>query len=322
MTQLSHSEIPNIIIDTDPGIDDCAAILFALGLEKMGLLNLLALTTVAGNVPLDYTQKNARIICDWADRSDVPVYAGAKQPIIKSLITADDVHGNTGLGDAPLHEPKTPLQAQSAISFLIQTLTEAEKNSITLCAIGPLTNIALALKANPECKQGIKELVIMGGSYLNIGNITPNAEFNFFVDPIATKIILESELPIRLFPLDVTHKACITTPRMDQLRQLANKNGPRIANLLQSYSRYDIQEFGLEGGPLHDPCTIGYIAQPDLFTAKAVFAHIETNHGLMEGAMQVDWNQKLDKKPNVDWFYEVKADAFFELFTQAISKLP
>ncbi|QRN41617.1 MAG: nucleoside hydrolase [Neisseriaceae bacterium] len=318
----SFTQPPKVIIDTDPGIDDCAAILFALGLEKMGLLKLLALTTVAGNVPLKYSQKNARIICDWAHRSDIPVYAGSAEPIIKPLITADDVHGSTGLGDATLHEPYTHLQEQSAITFLTNTLVNAPKNSITLCAIGPLTNIALALKTNPDCKQGIKELVIMGGSYLTLGNITPNAEFNFFIDPIASKIILESELPIRIFPLDITHKVCITTPRINQLRQLPNQNGSRIANLLQNYSRYDIEKLGLEGGSLHDPCTIGYIAKPDLFTAKSIFADIETNHGLMEGAMQVDWNQKLNKKPNVDWFYKVKTDAFFDLFTQAISRLP
>ncbi|MFH4416407.1 MAG: nucleoside hydrolase [Neisseriaceae bacterium] len=318
----SQLSVPRVIIDTDPGIDDAAAILFALGLEKLNRLELLALTTVCGNVPLELTQKNARLVCDWAERFDVSVYAGAEAPFLNDVAHAEEVHGHTGLEEmAALVEPKTPLQPVLALEFLIETLESAPERSITLCALGPLTNIGLVLKFRPSCAKGIKEIVVMGGTYLEPGNITPNAEFNFFVDPIAARIVLESKVPLCILPLDVTHRACVTTPRMDRLRILANTNGRRIADLLQSYSRYDIQQFGLEGGALHDPCPVAYLVEPDLFTSKPVFATIEVNQGLMQGAVQVDWYQRLGHLPNVKWVYDLKADAFFELFTLALSEL-
>ena len=165
-----------IIIDTDPGADDCAAILMALGLEQLYPIKILGITTVCGNVSVKCTTRNARIICDWANRQDVPIYQGAAKPILNTLHDASEVHGETGLAGAPLHDPHTPLQEISAHFFLIDALKQCPPQSITLCTLGPLTNVALALLSEPSCQQGIKEIVIMGGNYLQQGNVTPNAE--------------------------------------------------------------------------------------------------------------------------------------------------
>ncbi|MDO5686071.1 MAG: nucleoside hydrolase [Neisseria sp.] len=316
------TDIPRLIIDTDPGQDDAAAILMALGWDALGKIKLEALTCVAGNVPLAYTAKNARIICDWAQRENLPVYAGADRPLLKPLITAEEVHGKNGLDGVTLHEPRTPLQAQHAALYLAETLTAAAPHSITLCPIGPLTNLALAFSLAPHCVQGIKEIVIMGGTFFEPGNVTPNADFNFFVDPIAAQIVLQSGASIRIVPLDVTHQACITRERMNRLRALPNQNGTRLADILQSYERFDIQKFGLDGGPLHDPCAIAYALHPEWFTCKTVHVAVETATGLCEGASAVDWHGTTGKTPNAEWAYRIDDEAFFDGFTEAVTALP
>ncbi len=313
---------PTIIIDTDPGQDDAAAILMAFGFANQGLANVAALTAVAGNVGLELTSKNARIICDWAGQSQTPVYAGASKPLIQPLVTAEEVHGKNGLDGVPLHEPKTPLKSLHAVPFLIETLLAAAPNSITLCPIGPLTNIAQVLSLAPECAQGIKEIVLMGGTYFEAGNITPAAEFNFYVDPHAAQIVLQSGVPITILPLDVTHKACVTQARMDTLKALNNANGPRLAAILHSYERYDIQQFGLDGGPLHDPCALAYAVFPELFQGKQVAVNVETHGTFTMGASVVDWWQKSPQAPNAYWVTDVDADGLFAKLTAAIATLP
>ena len=201
------SEKIRLIIDTDPGQDDAAAILMAHGLAKRGLIDFMALTVVAGNVSLHHTATNARIICDWAGEKDFPVYAGAGKPLLRSLVTAEEVHGKTGLDGVELHEPVCPLQPVHAVPYLIDTLRKADDASITICPIGPLTNIAQALSLAPDIGRAIKNIVLMGGNYFEAGNITPAAEFNFYVDPHAAQVVLQSGVPITILPLDVTHKA-------------------------------------------------------------------------------------------------------------------
>lgn len=311
-----------LIIDTDPGQDDAAAILMAFGLQNLGLIDLIAITTVAGNVPLNYTTENARMICDWANETRTPVYAGMEKPLIKSLVSAEEVHGQYGLDGILRHEPNTPLQRLHAVPFLVETLLNAPEKSITICAIGPLTNIAQALSLAPECKQGIKEIVIMGGCYFEAGNITPAAEFNFYVDPHAAKIVFDSGIPIVVLPLDVTHKARITQDRMQKLRELDNQNGARLADILQSYERYDTQKFGLDGAPLHDPCAVAYIAYPELFHSRICFVDIETSGRITEGASVVDWYGKLAQTENAKWTTALEEEAFFEALTAAIATLP
>ena len=168
------------------------AILAAHGLARRGLVDFLGMTVVAGNVGIDLAAKNARIVCDWAGEKDFPVYAGAVKPLLRELETAEAVHGKTGLDGTALHEPRCPLQKQHAVAYLVETLSRAEDASMTLCPIGPLTNIALALSIAPEAVRAIKRIVLMGGNYFEAGNMTPAAEFNFFTDPHAAQIVLQS----------------------------------------------------------------------------------------------------------------------------------
>ncbi|MCQ9326013.1 nucleoside hydrolase [Neisseria dentiae] len=311
-----------LIIDTDPGQDDAAAILMAHGLAKRGLIDFMALTVVAGNVSLHHTATNARIICDWAGETDFPVYAGAGKPLLRPLVTAEEVHGKTGLDGAELHDPQCPLQPVHAVPYLIDTLRKAEEASITLCPIGPLTNIAQAISLAPDIVRGIKNIVLMGGNYFEAGNVTPAAEFNFYVDPHAAQIVLQSGAPITVLPLDVTHKACITTPRMDVLRKQNNTNGKRLANILQSYERFDTQKFGLEGGPLHDPCAIACAVFPELFSGKSCRVDVETQSELTMGACVVDWWGSTGKPANAYWVTDVDADAMFRELADSIHELP
>ncbi len=316
------ANIPNIIIDTDPGQDDAAAILFGFGLQNQQKANILALTCVAGNVPLPLTVKNARIVCDWADKKNTPIYAGAEKPINKTLFTAEEVHGENGLAGVTLHEPKTPIQEQSAILFLIELLKNVPPKSITLCPIGPLTNIAQAILQAPECRQGIKEIVIMGGCFFEPGNINGKVDFNFYVDPKAADIVVQSGVPITIIPLDVTHKACLSKARLQALRDLPNENGKRLADVLTSYQKYDMQKLGLSGGPLHDPVAIAYCIYPEIFKGKNVYLEIEQFGETMAGASKVDWWGTGGKRPNVRWINEIDDKAFFQYFTEAIATLP
>lgn len=319
---MAMNEKIRLIIDTDPGQGDAAAILAAHGLARRGLVDFLGMTVVAGNVGMALTAKNARIVCDWAGEEDFPVYAGAVKPLLRELETAEAVHGKTGLDGTALHEPRCPLQKQHAVAYLVETLSRAEDASMTLCPIGPLTNIALALSIAPEAVRAIKRIVLMGGNYFEAGNMTPAAEFNFFTDPHAAQIVLQSGAPITVLPLDVTHKAQITSERMNRLRRLKNANGSRLADILQSYERFDIQQFGLEGGPLHDPCAVICAVFPELFSGRMCRVDVETQSGLSTGACAVDWHGTTGKTPNALWITEVDADRMFEELTAAIAKLP
>ena len=207
-----------IIIDTDPGQDDAVAILLALASPED--VTVLGITAVAGNVPLDLTQKNARIICELAQKTDVPVFAGAKRPLERPLVTAEHVHGKTGLDGPQLPDPTMTLQDQHAVDFIIQTLRAEPSGTITLCPLGPLTNIAAAFNQAPDIIERVQEVVLMGGAYFEVGNITPTAEFNIYVDPEAAEIVLKSGADITMMPLDVTHKALVTKNRNDRFAHL------------------------------------------------------------------------------------------------------
>lgn len=309
-----------IIVDTDPGQDDAIALLFALAADDR--LDLLAITAVAGNVPLDLTSRNARIVRGWANRREVPVYAGCHQPIARELITAEHVHGRTGLDGVPLPEPQGELASGHAVDFLIKTLAAAPAGSVTLCSIGPLTNIATALMQAPHLKTAIEEIVMMGGAYFKRGNVTPVAEFNVYADPHAAAVIFQSGVPVTVLPLDVTYKALATPSRIERLKKLGNQAGKLIAQILASHERHDIEKFGLEGGPLHDPCVIGYVLDSSLFSGKRVNVAIETESQLTVGETVVDWNEVTGRPPNALWINEIDSDGFYSLLAETVRRLP
>lgn len=309
-----------IIIDTDPGQDDAVAILFALGAHDQ--LDLRAITTVAGNVPLSLTSKNARIVLGWANRTDLPVYAGCPRPLVRELVTAENVHGKTGLDGVPLDEPKAELAKDHAVDFLIDTLRNAPEKRITLCLLGPMTNLAVALIQDPGIRRGVKEVVLMGGAYHTRGNVTPAAEFNIYVDPHAAAIVFGSGIPIVVLPLDVTQKALSTMPRVKRLEDLGNRVGKLISAILVSHARREIEELGSSGGPLHDPCVIAYLLAPSLFSGRHVNVAVETQGEFTLGETVVDWRGVTERSPNAFWINEIDADGFYALLTETVKRLP
>mgnify|MGYP000483277801 CR=1 FL=1 len=308
----------NIIIDTDPGQDDAVAILLALASPD---LNVLGITAVAGNVPLALTQKNARIVCELAGRPDTLVFAGCDAPMKRTLVTAEHVHGKTGLDGPQLDDPTMPLQDQHAVDWIIDTLRAAPAGSVTLCPLGPLTNIATALTRAPDIKAAIQEIVLMGGGYFQGGNITPAAEFNIYVDPHAAHIVFTSGLPLVVMPLDVTHKALATRPRVDAFRNMGTHVGHMVAEWTDFFERFDKEKYGSEGAPLHDPTVIAYLIQPDLFTGRHINVQIETTSELTMGATVADWWRVTDQAPNCTFMGDLDADGFFKLLADRLATL-
>ncbi|MEW2911551.1 nucleoside hydrolase [Leisingera sp. JC11] len=308
-----------IIIDTDPGQDDAVAILLALASPEE--LDLLGITCVAGNVPLELTGKNARIVCEAAGRTDVPVFAGSKAPLSRHLITAEHVHGQTGLDGPELWEPQMPLAEGHGVDFIIETLRAHDPGTITLCTLGPLTNIAAAFNTAPDIIERVQEIVMMGGAYFEVGNITPAAEFNIYVDPEAAEIVFRSGAPITVMPLDVTHKVLATKPRVEAIRDLDTRVGHFTAEMLDFFERFDVEKYGSEGGPLHDPCVIAWLLKPELFSGRNVNVEIETASDLTLGMTVADWWGVTDRKPNALFIGDADADGLFNLLTERLARL-
>ena len=311
-------ESRKIIIDTDPGQDDAVAILLALASPE---LEVLGITAVAGNVPLALTEKNARKICELAGRPEVKVFAGATRPMVRSLVTAEDVHGKTGLDGPELPEPGMPLQEQHAVDFIVETLMREQGGSVTLCPLGPLTNIALALEREPDIVPRIREIVLMGGGFFEGGNVTPAAEFNIHVDPHAADVVLKSGIPIVMIPLDCTHKALTTARRVAAFRDLGTRPGIATAEMLEFFERFDENKYGTDGGPLHDPCVIAYLLKPELFSGRHINVTVEMASELTMGMTVADWWGVTGRPKNVTYMRDVDHDGFFQLLVERIGRL-
>ncbi len=308
-----------IIIDTDPGQDDAVAILLALACPEE--LNVLGITAVAGNVPLELTAKNARIICELAGKTDVPVFAGCDRPLGRPLVTAEHVHGKTGLDGPDLPDPVMPLAAGHAVDFIVDTLRREASGTVTLCPLGPLTNVATALTQAPDIAERIHQIVLMGGAYFEVGNITPAAEFNIYVDPQAADIVFKSGIDIVVMPLDVTHKALVTQSRNDAFRALGTPVGRAVAEMTDFFERFDKEKYGSSGAPLHDPCVTAYLLKPELFTGRKVNVEIETTSELTLGMTVADWWGVTDRAPNATFMGDIDADGFFALLTDRLARL-
>lgn len=308
-----------IIIDTDPGQDDAVAILLAL--SSPDELEVLGITAVAGNVPLALTAKNARIVCELAGRVDVPVYAGCDAPLSRKLVTAEHVHGKTGLDGPVLPDPEMALTDGHAVDFIIETLRREPEGSVTLCPLGPLTNIAAAFQKAPDIVGRVQQIVLMGGAYFEVGNITPAAEFNIYVDPEAAEIVFKSEVDMVVMPLDVTHKALVTKPRNDAFRALGTRVGVAVAEMTDFFERFDKEKYGSEGAPLHDPCVTAYLLKPELFSGRFINVEIETGSELTLGMTVADWWGVSGREPNAMFMGDVNADGFFALLTERLGRL-
>jgi len=312
--------VQKIIIDTDPGQDDAVAILLALASPDE--IEVLGITAVAGNVPLYLTEKNARIVCELAGRPDIGVYAGCARPLKRKLITAEHVHGKTGLDGPELPEPKIKLKEKHGVDFIIDTFMQEPKNSVSLCPLGPLTNIATAILKEPRITSRIKQIVLMGGAYFEVGNITPAAEFNIFVDPDAAKIVFASGIEIVVMPLDVTHKALVTTQRNEAFRQLKTSVGVAVAEMTDFFERFDKEKYGSAGAPLHDPCVTAYLIDPTIFSGRKINVEIETESELTLGMTVADWWRVTDRESNAFFVGDLDANKFFNLLTNRLGRLP
>lgn len=308
-----------IIIDTDPGQDDAVAILLALASPDE--IDLLGITAVAGNVPLELTARNARVVCELARRRDVKVFAGCDAPLQRPLVTAEHVHGRTGLDGPTLPDPEMPLQDAHAVDFIVDTLRAEPPGTVTLCPLGPLTNIATALRRAPDIADRIAGIVLMGGAYFEVGNITPAAEFNIYVDPHAAAEVFACGAPITVLPLDVTHKALVTKGRNDAFRGLGTPVGIAVAEMTDFFERFDKEKYGSDGAPLHDPCVIAWLLRPDLFSGRHINVEIETQSELTMGMTVADWWGVTDRTPNATFIGDVDADGFFTLLTERLARL-
>jgi len=308
-----------IIIDTDPGQDDAVAILLALASPQE--LDVLGITAVAGNVPLALTAKNARIVCELAGKPDTRVFAGCDAPLVQPLVTAEHVHGKSGLDGPEMIEPTMPLEDQHAVDFIIETLRSEPEGTVTLCPLGPLTNIATALQKAPDIAQRCQEIVLMGGAYFEVGNITPTAEFNIYVDPEAADIVMKSGIDVTFLPLDVTHQALTTQPRVDAFVALGIEVGKTVAAWTGFFERFDKEKYGSAGAPLHDPCVIAYLLWPEIFNSRHINVEISLEGPLTRGMTVADWWRVTDRPANATFVRGLDADAFFTRLTERLARL-
>jgi len=283
-------------------------------------LEILGITTVAGNVPLELTQRNARIMCDVAGCRDIPVFSGCDKPMLRDAITAEYIHGNTGIDGVDVFEPETPLQAQHAVDFIIETLLAADEASITLVPTGPLSNLGSAIQKEPAILAHVREIVVMGGAMREGGNRSPSAEFNILVDPHAAEIVFSCGRPIVVMGLDVTHQVLSTRERVERIRVLGNPVAKATAGMLSFFHRYDSKKYGSEGAPLHDPCTVAWLLDPNLFQLRECNLSVETESELTMGHTAVDFWHVTDRPHNVRWAHAVDADGFYALLTDRLSR--
>lgn len=307
-----------IIIDTDPGQDDALAILLALASDE---LDVLGITAVAGNVPLSLTTLNCRKICELASMPEMKIFAGDEAPLRRPLVTAEHVHGRTGLDGPDLPEPTMPLQDMHAVDFIIETLRAEPKGSVTLCTLGPLSNVARAFLKAPEIIPKVQQLIMMGGGFFEGGNITPTAEFNVYVDPEAANVVLKSGVDVVMMPLDVTHKALTTQARLDRFRAAATPPMLACADLIGFFERFDEEKYGTDGGPLHDPTVIAYLLKPELFSGRHVNVEVEIESPLTLGMTVMDWWRVTDRKPNAFVANDIDHEGFFDLLIERIARL-
>ena len=302
-----------IVIDCDPGHDDAMALLLALASPEVELIGV---TTVAGNQTLDKTTRNALVTLEVGGRADIPVAAGADAPLCRELRTAAHVHGETGLDGPELPEPQSQPAAEHATDFLAELID----HGTVLVPMAPLTNIALLLERHPDVHERIDRIVWMGGA-IGEGNVTPAAEFNAFVDPEAAAAVFSSGIEITMIGLDVTHKALFTRAHAEQLRE-AGRAGRFVAELSDFFQRFHERSYGFAGSPIHDAMAVAHVIDPTLVTTRHVNVAVETRSELCDGRTLVDLRGVTGRAENADVGVDVDAERFLELLVSRIGSLP
>jgi inosine-uridine nucleoside N-ribohydrolase len=304
---------PKIILDCDPGHDDAIALLLALGSPE---LELLGVTTVAGNQTLEKTTSNAIRVLDHLGRDDIPVAAGAPRPLVRDVYVAANVHGETGLDGPDLPAPQREPVREHAVDWIARTLEES-REPVTLVPTGPLTNIALLLARYPDAP--MERIVLMGGA-IGEGNVTPAAEFNVWVDPEAAARVFASGIEVTMVGLDVTHKALMTQAHADRLAA-AGRAGRLVADLYGFYSRFHHQRYGWDGAPIHDACAVAHLIDPTLLQTRHCGVRIDTGEGPSAGRTNVDRWGRVGWEANCHVAVDIDAQRFLELLVQRIAGL-
>ena len=308
-----------LIILTDPGQDQAAAILMILGQRQE--FDVLGLVATAGNIHLGHTVNNCLKLMELAGRPDIPVFAGCQQPILRPLVMAEHVHGPTGLDGPDLAQPKIKMEEKHGVDFIIDTV-RANPGEITICSLSPMTNLAMALRKAPDIAGEIVEIVAMLGAYFEVGNITPSAEFNCYVDPEAADIVLRSGIKTTLLPLDVTHRMRSTPERLKAMRALGNRCGVATAEMLEFSEAFDLRKYGWEGAPLHGPCVPAFMMKPEIFSGRQINVSVELNGTLTMGMTVADWWQITDRPRNVFYVRDGDHNAYYDLLIQSLGNLP
>jgi len=306
-----------VVLDCDPGQDDAVAILLALASPEE--LDVRAITTVAGNVPLVRTVDNALRLVELAGMR-VPVHAGCAKPLVRELVTAEHVHGETGIDGADLPSPAHGPEREHAALAIIRHLSDPTAERPTLVATGPLTNVALALTLEPNLARRLDAIVLMGGA-VGLGNVTPAAEFNIHVDPHAARIVFASGARIVFFPLDVTHRVLVTEDRLARIRAIQNRTAAAVAGMLSFY-RGRGRTGGAREGPLHDPCTVAWLLDPGLFSGRPCHVEVECESPLGLGRTYVDLHGTTGRPPDAQVMLEADAERFFDLLVERLARLP
>lgn len=298
-----------IIIDTDPGVDDALTFLLALASPE---IKLEALTITQGNVTVERAVRNALSILELAKADHIPVAQGCSLPLVGPLRASEIVHGASGVGNTALPAPRSKPVEQHAIDFLIEKFM-AEPGELSLFAIGPLSNIALAIRKEPHFAKAVKELVIMGGAIRDGGNMSALAEFNIYTDPHAAYIVFHSGIPITLIPLDATHKCLLRTQHIDRLNRINSPIARFMNGAIETYQKFS-KEAGYDGCALHDPLTLATIIAPDLLTLQDLYVDVDISGGVSMGNTFADFYNVTKKPANMKVALDVRGDDFVELF--------
>lgn len=309
-----------LILDCDPGVDDAVALLLAFGARAE--LDLLGITTVAGNVGAAYTARNACLIRELAGAESIPVFAGCQQPLQRAPVEAGHFHGESGLGDLPIHLPQKGSESRHAVDFLLDTLRIAPARSISIVMTGPMTNVATALQREPTILTAIKEFVLMGGARSEGGNITPSAEYNIFADPHAAQVIFTADRPVYAFGLDVTHQVRASAARVAAIRAIGSRAARIAAQLLDFSNHLPPNGPPERGAPLHDPCPLVWLLAPHLFRFERCSIDVECDSPLTQGHTAVEFRERSDRAQNVHWGVWADADGVFARLEQSLGALP
>ncbi|MDV1070455.1 pyrimidine-specific ribonucleoside hydrolase RihA [Klebsiella pasteurii] len=304
-----------VIIDCDPGHDDAIALVLALASPE---LDVKAVTSSAGNQTPDKTLRNVLRMLTLLKRPDIPVAGGALKPLMRELIIADNVHGESGLDGPALPEPGFAAQSCTAVELMANILRDSAE-LVTIVATGPQTNVALLLNSHPELHAKIDRIVIMGGAMV-LGNWQPAVEFNIYVDPEAAEIVFQSGIPVVMAGLDVTHKAQIHVEDIERFRRIGNPISTIVAELLDFFLEYHKDEkWGFVGAPLHDPCTIAWLLKPEMFTTVERWVGVETQGKYTQGMTVVDFYNLTGKQPNATVMLDVDRQAFVDLLADRLA---